>query len=1116
MHKTLVALAVLTAVFSYSPVANAESATESSLSWTGNESEFTGDILENYNEIFVTVNTENGWQISDFNKNWGGKSLTITAESGVNHAIHTANEVKLVGLKEFIIDNKNTSNGHHGIFTEDTDGQFSVSSDTIKINAPQHGIYINNTTGNPHDITFKDFSSMTVTAGSSSYGSAIVVNHRGNVELSSEKENSKIFLSTKTNKYDHDGAIANKTSTDTTSDGQSIITLKASHIQLNEDDKNTGYNGIYSGEKSATIHDGTFIDSHVKLTSTDNKVYGAYFGIIQNGKGTVELEADNGGNLVKLTTTESQPYDPDAAEQIKSNALAASAIRVQGAENKKGSVLLNGRVNEINGAEGAGMAIYSSGLSEVKLTASDKNIVKGVIIAGTIPVETNALSSRNEKSAPEAVIGFEGDAALTSSFLAEHSYTNEQNETKTYQYVISAIALDRGGIQFKEGSRVDIRTEFTQTDKELRERAAWAYGGEFDLHGTELHVSTQQGVRFDNSVGIALVASDNGKLNATGLMTGSRIVGDIIGGANGTVDLSLSQGNGTYVRRDLDNTDADIFGNVLAGNGGKVNVELGKGVVWLGRADDYRDAGEEGQQWSGTHTNFFTPQFSDTVTSNGEVNITLNNGAIWGITGQSWVTVLAGTGGIIDLAGGTETQSHALRVWDVQGSHTFVLDLNDLEHAQSDMLYLKRQAETLSTNSEALVQTIVIENIQGLEQMAAGDKIRFATVDGGISFKTATVEGQADVVQIIDKGMINAGFVIGSEDYANRDETDNDYNGNDSKPDAVKPGQSWVDEKFENGQNWFLTRDPSKDTASNTAVNALDMAKANYRTAVYMDTLNKRQGEARFGTGKDQGLWARVRRDQINQVDSFHSSNIMGEIGYDFRRSSDSGVHHTGIAFDYMDGSIDYDGTDSSGDMKRWGLWLYNTWIGNDGQYTDVVFKWGRLSNDFNLKAQNSNEVISGGYDNDVFSISGEYGIKFAKDNGIYIEPQGQIQYSRVTSESYQTSQSSNLELDAIDSWIARIGARVGRTWNEQNRSVDLYVKADLLHEFDGEQRMRAVDSTGSIDWVYENNGTWTDFGMGFTYRTDDDSYAFCELEKMLGNHYGSSWQISAGMRLNF
>lgn len=1097
--------------------------------WEGSTSEFNArfetedgkELLSNYEDFSVNVEGDQPWTIPSVSDWWDNKNLTINAQAlmAVSHKSILSGH-----LNSFKLVNKNKG---HGLwmdldFPDQTSDTLTleISASETLIQAGQHALFVG-TLPYSHNIKIRDFKSLTMNGGTSgSGGSGVVVNGRGSIELIGT-EDSSIVISTEGRYYDHDAAIANKTSYDELSanndaDPTSSIRLFAGAITLNQDCKNTGYIGIYSGEKSAKIADGSFIDSQVTLESQSNAVYGAYFGIIQNGKGTVELLANNGNNLVKLTTTESLPYDPDDPDTIKSDALEASAIRVQGAQDKKGTVRLSGIRNEINGAEGSGMAIYSSGLSEVNLTAQDQNIVKGLIIAGSlsVPVEANTLTLRNDDSDSEAIINFVGNAELASSFLAEHNYTNEQNESCSYQYVISAIAMDQGNIQFEQGSRVDIRTEFDQTEGEIRERAAWAYGGKLNFQGTELHVSTQQGVRFDNSVGIALAASDNGTVNATGLLTGSRIVGDLVGGVNGIVNLSLAQGNGTYVRRDVEKTDADLTGNVLAGNGGTVNIELGQGAVWLGRADDYRDADETGETWSGKHTEIFAPQFSDTITSSGSVNISLSEGAIWGITGQSWVTTLSGTGGIIDLAGGHETNSHALRVWNIQGSHTFVLDLNDLAHAESDMLYLKRQTSTYAAQDNDLVQNIVIENIQGLEQMAAGDKIRFATVDGGITFRTATVEGEADVIQILDKGMINSGFVIGNEDYQVGD--DENYNGASNAPDAGKPGQNWVDDKFAEGQNWFLVRDPSKDTVSSTAINVFDMGKANYRTAVYMDTLNKRQGEARFGAGENQGLWARVRRDQINQKGAFESSNIMAEIGFDTRSTTDSGVRRTGIAVDYMDGTIDYTGTGSDGDMKRWGLWLYDTWMGDDGQYTDIVFKWGRLSNDFSLRAQSSGETITGGYDNDVFSISGEYGVKFSSENGSYIEPQVQLQYSRVTSASYSTSQSSRIDMDAINSWIGRIGTRMGRQWTNKDSRMDIYVKADLLREFDGEQTIHAVDSTGSGTWVYANEGNWGDLGLGFTYRGDKERYAFFELEKMLGNDYGSSWQVSAGMRLNF
>ena len=395
--------------------------------------------------------------------------------------------------------------------------------------------------------------------------------------------------------------------------------------------------------------------------------------------------------------------------------------------------------------------------------------------------------------------------------------------------------------------------------------------------------------------------------------------------------------------------------------------------------------------------------------------------------------------------------------------------------------------------------------------MAPGTQIRFATVDGNIDFKPYGVEGTANVVQISDQGLVNSGFVIGSEAY---DPNNNDnYNGSKPEGDATKPGDAWTDSAFGNGTNWYLTRDPSKDTLSDAGKTVLSLSKANYSTAVYMDTLNKRQGEARFGTGQDEGLWVRLRYDDIEKVDAFTSSNTMTEIGYDLKVESDNGVHRRGIAVDYMNGSLDYSGVRGSGDIERLGAWLYNTWIGNDGHYTDIVLKWGHLDNDFDVLAPSTLQTISGGYTNDVFSASVEYGYRWMDENSNYIEPQVQFQYSYVTDADYTTSQASKVKLDSINSYIARVGFRAGHHWENDK---DVYLKFDLLHEFDGEQRVRGSDRGGKFDFTIDNDGTWADFGVGFSMKMDNDSYFFIDAEKIIGNDYGSTYQVSGGIRINF
>ena len=90
--------------------------------------------------------------------------------------------------------------------------------------------------------------------------------------------------------------------------------------------------------------------------------------------------------------------------------------------------------------------------------------------------------------------------------------------------------------------------------------------------------------------------------------------------------------------------------------------------------------------------------------------------------------------------------------------------------------------------------------------------------------------------------------------------------------------------------------------------------------------------------------------------------NTMYEVGYDVKQPTDNGEHRIGMAIDYMRGSTTYDDIMGKGETKRYGLWLYDTWLGEKGHYVDYVAKWGHLSNDFDITAKTTGEKINGDY----------------------------------------------------------------------------------------------------------------------------------------------------------
>ena len=616
------------------------------------------------------------------------------------------------------------------------------------------------------------------------------------------------------------------------------------------------------------------------------------------------------------------------------------------------------------------------------------------------------------------------------------------------------------------------------------------------------------------------------------------IVGDIVAEDGGTINLDITRSKQNWLQGDIiafgkqSNKNANINlttnaslayqGDALAANGGSVDVTLGDYSSWSGRADDYQDAADT--DWRNTHSENLITKFSGSVSSNGTVKVDLGTNSMWNVTGQSWVTTLKGNDSII-IMDGDGTGGYALHVGDIEGSNTFVMNVRPDE--TGDMLYVK--------NGTDAQQNLVINNRdEVLQNMDIGDAVRFATVansKGGFEngeFVDNPVQTFGRSARISDAGIFNVDFAIKYNDYNDEMDgdlgTDNAYNGGTGDNNGSntiyedKPGNAYVDDIYgsnENAQHVYLVRkENSAENQSDAGKTIINMSRANYKNAIYMDRLNKRMGEMRYVNGEEeQGLWVRLRHDRIGQSGDFRSMNTMYEVGYDVKQPTDNGEHRIGMAIDYMRGSTTYDDIMGKGETKRYGLWLYDTWLGEKGHYVDYVAKWGHLSNGFDITAKTTGEKINGDYSNNVFSVSAEYGKKNDMGNNWYFEPQAQLQLARVTGADYVTTQGSKVNVDGINSLIGRAGFRIGRDMDENST---VYLKADLLHEFMGDQTVTAADATGTLREEFENKGTWYDIGFGFAAKMSKNSYAFMDFEKSFGNDNDETYQINAGMQWTF
>lgn len=934
-------------------------------------------------------------------------------------------------------------------------------------------------------------------------------------------------------------------------------------------------------------------NSHVYAAANDNGhlILSAGQGTGYDGTGSISLSAESKGNnnVYGLDTWGGETNKLTADEiylSAKAKSGTAYALKASGGAKDNNFTADYNKFTAEAGANGTfsageSYAMWVDGNSVVTVNGKQNDIIGAVYANGSKSgdASTIIIGGKNGETAINNFISASAIKDAGGIYTKDTLADGETDSEKEIKQVVSALYAE-GGAKIEVSGINNIQTYYNDpSDPTTSERAVWAYnGGDITITGAT-SIGTTLYSKSPNSKDIAVAAGTavglekedfyENALNGLDISYAnlnyendngvkSYIEGDILAAYGGVVNI---QPNGTNTRA-VSNAGIDIYGNLLVGNNGELNVNLGNGGTLTGRADDYGDAGVIIDSGHGTTENqhdetFFDPAFSSDIIKGGQVNLTMGENSRWNVTGQSWITSINtknSSNAVIDLISANTDRNetaHALTVYKFNGDAIFNMSL-DANRAVSDMLYMKE------ANGDYIIN--VVDPVTVADMYAGGlDGLRFATVGSGrATFKAVTLE----------QGAFNLEYAVDTDNYANNEENIH-YNGDEMN--HYKPGDSMVDGFFDKKNN-AKPGDPIKESGesaatksanidygvmlldennetenaevtangeeekfegvknikltgiSNTELSSagqaiLNMSRANYSNAIYMDRLNKRLGEARYINGEeDEGMWVRIRHDRVGKTDAYRSQNTMYELGYDKKQECDNGERRVGFAVDYMHGDTGYSDIAGKGEIDRYGLWLYDTWTGDKGHYVDYVAKWGHLDNDFEIYAPITGEKIDGDYSNNVFSVSAEYGKKNDMGNGWYIEPQVQAQLARVTGADYVTSQDTKVSVDGINSLIGRAGFRLGKDFGEDKQST-IYIKADVLHEFLGDQDISVMDGTTNGEWAgisYENEGTWYDVGFGFATMMSKNSYAFLDLEKSFGHDNDETYQINAGVQWSF
>lgn len=301
-----------------------------------------------------------------------------------------------------------------------------------------------------------------------------------------------------------------------------------------------------------------------------------------------------------------------------------------------------------------------------------------------------------------------------------------------------------------------------------------------------------------------------------------------------------------------------------------------------------------------------------------------------------------------------------------------------------------------------------------------------------------------------------------------------------------------------------LTKNVNNDTLA--LLDGIDNSYAMWRNT--NDTLRKRLGEIHTLPSNDgaDGVWARYIGGKFDGG-SYEGQYNLYQLGYDKNYDAKSII---GFALEKGGGNATY--SFGSGEDDLFAGAVYGSWLADDGSYTDVVAKIGRFDTELNSYGDFPD---SADYRHNAYSLSVEYGKKISLNKaGLYLEPQAQFIAGRLDSVNYTTDRGTKVSVDGINSYIGRVGVMFGQ---QLENGSNVYIKANLLHEFGGESSLAMLAANGDALTMEKDYGdTWYELGIGANIKIGRASYFYGDIERGFGGDIDKKWQINAGLRFEF
>ena len=261
--------------------------------------------------------------------------------------------------------------------------------------------------------------------------------------------------------------------------------------------------------------------------------------------------------------------------------------------------------------------------------------------------------------------------------------------------------------------------------------------------------------------------------------------------------------------------------------------------------------------------------------------------------------------------------------------------------------------------------------------------------------------------------------------------------------------------------------------------------------------------------GATTGIWAHIGGGQYSydaqgiDTDTTYT-RIQG--GYDAKTSSGWTV---GGQVSYLRGHDDYV-FNGSGKEKAFAVGAYGLKdLGRD-QYIQLESQVGRVTNTFTARNE-IGESLSGETKANAYTIGARYGKTMKLQNGVYIEPQAQLSYTRFGGDSFNAG-TMHVDQAGVSSTAGGLGLEIGKTFG----AGSIYTRVGVNHAFSGSVKTTYTSGSTVKSTEQDLKGTWTDLAFGGRYGINANNSLYADISTGLSGDYKAGWSVNAGFTHKF